>query len=165
MQEFAAPRLDPAERLQKIRRAGDDGGGQIAVGNERAGAVDIGQDSFEKPCALRNAGGDLLPFRRFDQQRQMAERPGAFARIAIGAIGDAGIANVPVGGREATVDVVRAEAAQGFEKADPMRPLLAGAIDEFIRNIRQWPIIRRQRDKALGGDFGRGGGFRRAHLA
>jgi hypothetical protein len=55
--------------------------------------------------ALGDARGQLLPFRLVDDERQMAERPQPVGGLAGGTIGDAGLAQMPIGGSKTTLDI------------------------------------------------------------
>ena len=79
MQELAARRLHAVQGAQKLGAAGDGGGGQIALGDQPALAVNVGQNQFQEPRALLDASRDLAPFAGLDEERHMRERPGAFA--------------------------------------------------------------------------------------
>ncbi len=144
MQEFAARRFHPMQGVQKLGAAGHRGGGQVASGDQPSLAVNIGQNQFHEPRALLDASRDLAPFAGLDEKRHMRERPGALARIPVGAIGDARIANMPVGGGEALADVVGAEFHQRGEKPQPMRARAPVRADEFVRDARQRPVAGRE---------------------
>ena len=148
VKELAAGRFHALQRVQEIRAAGDGRGRQVAAGDEPTLAVDVGENGFEQPGSLLNSRGDFLPFRSFDQKRQMAQWPGPFARIAIGTIGDAGVADVPVGSGKAAVDLFRLEFGQSPEEFHPIGPPFAILVDEFVGNVRQRTIIGGQRLEA-----------------
>ena len=144
MQEFAAWRFHPVQGMEKLGAAGDGGSGQIARGDQPALAVNIGQQQFHEPRALLDPLRDLAPFAGLDEKRHMRERPGALARIPIGAIGHARVANMPVGGGKALADIVGAKFRQRGEKPQPMRARAPVRADEFIRDARQRLVTGRE---------------------
>src|SRR5579883_632609 len=150
MQESAAWRLYSMQRAQKLGAAGDDGGGQLAGGDEPALAVDVGQDHFKEFGALLDALRNLAPFAGLDEKRHMRERPGALARVPVGAVGNARVANMPVCRREAPVHVGWTELHELFEKPQPMRARAPVPADEFIRDAGQRHIARREPGHAGG---------------
>ena len=62
--------------------AGHDAGGQIAVGDQRLGGINVRDHPFEQVGALGEAAFDMRPFVRADQQWHRAKRPGAFLLVA-----------------------------------------------------------------------------------
>ena len=111
-----ARRLDAANRAQIFVAAGNRGRRHRAIGDQPALAVEIAQHHFEQLRALRDARGQLLPVGLVDDQRQMAERPQPVGGVAGRAIGDAGLAQMPVGGGEAPLDIGRRQARQRHRK-------------------------------------------------
>ena len=121
MQIAAARRFDAANRAQIFVAAGNRGRGHRAIGDQPALAIEIAQHHFEQLRALRDARGQLLPIGLVDDQRQMAERPQPVGGLAGRAIGDAGLAQMPVGGGEAPLDIGRRKRGKGIEEPAPGR--------------------------------------------
>ena len=138
-----ARRLDAADRAQIFGAAGDRRGRHRAFRHQPAGAVEIGQNLLEQGRALRNARGDMLPFGGVDQQRHMAQRPGAIGGFAGRPIGDTSLAQMPVGGTEAALDLCRRQRRESLEESGP--DLARGAVgaDEFVGDAGQPNIIAR----------------------
>jgi hypothetical protein len=81
----AAGRVEPDHRPQEERTAGDERGGDMAVGDQLARAVEVGDHRLHQRRALDHAALDPRPFAGFDQQRDGGDGPGAL----IGLVGDA----------------------------------------------------------------------------
>ncbi len=60
----AARRRDADQRPQEFRIAGDQRGGQAALGHQPGGPVDVGEHGLEQLGALDEAGLEPLPFGR-----------------------------------------------------------------------------------------------------
>src|SRR5664279_1267927 len=73
----------------------------------------------------------------------MAQRPQPVGVFAGRAVGDAGLAKMPVGGAESALDFPRCQACEGIEKTGPDRARGAVLGDIFIGNSRQPDIIAR----------------------
>ena len=143
-----AARLDPDHRMQEIGASGHGGGGQNAFGDQLALAVKIGEQPFEGLGALGDAGFDHRPVLFRDQQRHVAERPGAVHRLAIGAIGHALLADVALDGLEAAGDVIAAQSRHLVEKFEPMAARTSVRANEFIGRAVKRPIGRRHLHQA-----------------
>ena len=143
MQIAAARRLDAANRPQIFVAAGDGGGGHSAIDDQAALAVEIAQHHFEQLRALRNADAQLLPIGLVDDQRQVAERPQPVGGIAGRAVGDAGFAQMPVGGGKAPLDIYRRKCCKGIEKPAPGRAGRAVRSNIFVGNAGQARIVPR----------------------
>ena len=63
----------------------------------------------------------MLPIGLVDDERQMAERPQPVGGFAGRAIGDAGFAQMPVGGGETPLDIGRRKCGKGVEEPAPDR--------------------------------------------
>ncbi len=150
MQEFAARRRHAMQGMQKIGRARDGGGRQIAGGDQRAGAVDVGEDALHQLGALLDPLRDLAPLIGLDEERQVRQRPGALARVAIAAVGDAGLADMAVGGGEAAADVFGAEIRHRIQVAQPIGARAAVLADELVGDAGERLVIGDQRREALG---------------
>ena len=112
----AAGRFDAANRAQIFVAAGNGGRRHRAIGDQPALAIEIAQHHFEQLGALGDARGQLLPIGLVDDERQMAERPQPVGGLAGRAIGDAGLAQMPVGGSETPLDIGRRNAAKASKK-------------------------------------------------
>ena len=146
----AAGRFDAADRAQIFVAAGNRGRRHRAIGDQPALAIEIAQHHFEQLGALRDARGQLLPIGLIDDERQMAERPHPVGGLAGRAIGDAGFAQMPVGGGEAAFDIGGRKGGKGLEEAAPGRTRRAVLADIFVGNAGQPRIIARPlRDPAL----------------
>ena len=75
--------------------AGDDAGGQLAVAHQRLGGVDVADDPLQQVGALNQPAFDMRPFRRIDQQRHRAERPGPLFLVPGVAEGHAKVDRLP----------------------------------------------------------------------
>ena len=137
----AAGRFDAANRAQIFVAAGNRGRRHRAVGDQPALAIEIAQHHFEQLGALGDARGQLLPFGLVDDERQMAERPHPVGGLAGRAIGDAGLAQMPVGGGETTLDIGRRQRCEGIEKPAPCRAGRAVLADIFVGNAGQPRIV------------------------
>ena len=72
----AVGRVD-AERLAvEVRARGDHAAGHDAVGEDLAGAVDVGEERLEGADPLLHAGDDVVPLLGRDDPRQQVEREG-----------------------------------------------------------------------------------------
>ena len=150
MKIAAARRFDAANRAQIFVAAGNGGRRHRAIGDQPALAIEIAQHHFEQLGALRDARGQLLPVGLVDDERQMAERPQPVGGLAGRAIGDAGLAQMPVGGGEAPLDIGRRKCGKGIEKPAPGRAGRAVLADIFVGNAGQPRIVARPlRDPAL----------------
>ena len=121
MQVASARRLDAADRAQIFVAAGNRRRRHRAVGDQPALAIEVAQYHFEQLRALGDAGGQLLPVGLVDDQRQMAERPQPVGGLAGRAVGDAGLAQMAVGGGEPALDFGRRQGGKGVEKPGPGR--------------------------------------------
>ena len=149
MQEFIARRLHADQGMQKVGAAGDRGRRQIARSDQLALAINIGEDPLHQLHALLDPLCDLTPFAGVYEQRHMGQRPGPFARVAVDAVGDAGVANVPVRRRKASAYVICAKVRQQVEIAQPMRAREAIRADEFIGNAGERLVIGDERGQTL----------------
>src|ERR1700676_323567 len=73
----------------------------------------------------------------------MAQRPKPVGGLARRAIGDAGFAQMPVGGGESPFDIGRRQRRKGIEKPGPDRTRRAALADIFIGNSGQPRIVPR----------------------
>ena len=89
MEKMAARRGGAGHHAPIMRAAGDDAGRQLAIAHQRLGGIDVADDPFQQVRALDQAGFDMPPFGRADQQREGPERPGAFLFVAGQAEGEA----------------------------------------------------------------------------
>src|SRR5438128_1614802 len=71
----------------------------------------------------------------------MAERPDPVGGVAGRAIGDAGLAQMAIGGGEAAFDIGRRQPGKGIEEARPDRPRRAVLCNIFIGNAGQPDIV------------------------
>ena len=137
----AAGRFDAANRAQIFVAAGNRGRGHRAIGHQPSLAVEIAQHHFEQLGPLGDTRGQLLPVVLVDDERQMAERPEPVGGLAGRAVGDAGLAQMPVGGGEAAFDIGRRQRCKSIEKPAPRRagrPVLA---DILVGNAGQPRIL------------------------
>ncbi len=153
----AAGRAHADHRMEEIGAAGHRRGGQHAAGDQFGLAVKIGEQALENFGALGDAGFDHRPVLLGDQQRQMAERPGAVHRFAIGAIGDALFADIALDGLETPRDILAAKLRELGEKLQPMAARASVGADELVRNADERPIGRGHLHQSFRL------GFRRAH--
>ena len=72
----------------------------------------------------------------------MAERPWPLdaRRILVDAIEHAGIAQIPIGGGEAAIDLVAAEAREHRQQRLPVRAHAAVAVHHLVENAGQRPV-------------------------
>ena len=150
MQEFAARRRHAVQGMQKIGGARDRRGRKIAGRDQRAGAIDIGEDPLHQLGALLDPLRDLAPLIGLDKERQMRQGPGALARVAIAAVGDAGLADMTVGRGEAAPDVVGAEIRHRIQVAQPIVARAAVLADELVGDAGERLVIGDQGREAIG---------------
>src|ERR1700722_1040756 len=98
----AAGRRYIGERSHEIRTAGDEGGGQPSIADQRGRPVNVVEYRLDEARTLDQPGLERLPLARFDHQRHMGERPRAVRAllILVNAIEDAGLAQIAVARRE-----------------------------------------------------------------
>ena len=96
VQAGAADRLDAPHGTQVTRVAVHQRSRQQAALQQLLRAVNIGHDALEQAHPLQDAGFDLLPALRLDQQGKQVERPGTLrtAFIGINVVGHAVVANL-----------------------------------------------------------------------
>ncbi len=143
MQVVAARRFDAANRAEIFVRAGDGGGRHRAVRHQTALAIEVAQNHFQQLRALLDTGGELLPVGLVDDQRQMTQRPQPVGGLAGRTIGDAGFAQMPVGGSKSPLDIGRRQPCEGIEEPGPGRTRGAVLADIFIGNSGQPRIVAR----------------------
>ena len=143
MQIAVSRRFDAANRAQIFVAAGDGGRRHRAIGDQPALAIEIAQHHFEQLRALRDACGQLLPVGLVDDQRQVAQRPQPVGGLAGRAVGNAGFAQMPVGGGEAPLDISRRKCGKGIEEAAPGRARRAIRSNIFVGNAGQPRIVAR----------------------
>jgi hypothetical protein len=148
MEMAPAGRLHALERTQEIRASRNGRGREVAVAHETPFAIEIAEKRFEELRALLDARRDLSPLAFPDEQRQVAQRPGALARLAIDAVGNAHVADVPVRGGETARDLRRIELGERLQEMQPMRARLAVPSKEFIMHARQARIACRPAGEA-----------------
>ena len=74
---------------------------------------------------------------------QMADRPALLVLVAIGAVGHAGVADMPVGRRETPLHLLRPELDQPPDERRATPPSgLSIRADELVRHTRQRPVAR-----------------------
>ncbi len=139
----ATGRFDAANRAQIFVAAGNRGRGHRAIGDQPALAIEIAQHHFEQLGPLGDARGQLLPIGLVDDKRQMAERPQPVGGLAGRPIGDAGLAQMPVGGGETALDIGWRQCGEGIEETAPRRPGRAVLTDIFVGNAGQPRIVAR----------------------
>ena len=147
-QPALARRRDAAHRGDEVGRSGQRGGGQHALGDQAALAIDVGEHAFEQFGALGDAVRDLAPFGFGNHQRHAAERPHPLGRLALHAIGHAAIADAPVGGGEALRDLAGFERRERLQQPLPMRAARAVGADELVGNPRKRRVVARPRGDA-----------------
>ena len=118
----AARRRGADHRPQEFRIAGDHRRRQPSVAHQIGRTVDVLEDRFEQFGALDEPGLERLPFLGIDQQRNVAQRPGAngAGRILVDAIEHAGVAQVAVGRREPPVDLRRPQLREHPQERAPV---------------------------------------------
>ena len=141
MQITPARRLHAAHRAQIFVAAGNGGCRHRALSHQFALAIEITQHRFEQFGALGDACGQLLPVGLIDDQRQMAERPHPVGGLAGSAIGDAGFAQVAIGGGEPALDIGGRKGGKGVEKPGPGRPGRTVLRDIFVGNSGQPRVV------------------------
>ena len=143
----ATRRRNANERPQELRIAGDDGGGQPALTHEPRRAVGIRQHRLQQLGALDQSGLEHLPFRRVDQERDVAQRPGPLGPggFLIDAIEHAGIVHMAIGGGETCAELLRPQRREHRQQRLPMGPHAAVAVHHLVENARQRSIARQQR--------------------
>ena len=135
-----ARRLDPAHGADVVGAAGDGGGRQMALGDQPRLAVEVAQQGLHESGALLHAGDDLGPLPGAQQQWQRIDRPGALRILAIDAVGDAGVADVPGGQLEPLVQLLARQLGQATEELQPIGSRFAVRADQLVRYVRQRPI-------------------------
>jgi hypothetical protein len=145
---------DAMQRANEIGRAEYGGGGQDAVGDESAFAVDVSERAVPQFGALRDAALQIRPFGAVDQQRQATQWPRALARFAIDAIGHAGLADQAIGGCESLPEILLAVAGERDEEFHPVLARDAVRLHEFVghavdRVITGDPVLDLARDGRL----------------
>jgi hypothetical protein len=141
---------------QIVGTAGDGGGWQCAVGHQLAWPVDVAEHGIEQLRALGDSCGDHLPFLPGKHEWRMIQRPGALAgerialvEIAMDAIGDAGVAHMPVGEAEAALQLVGRERRPFGQERLPVRPDRAVRRHQLVIGAGQRPVARKQGVAAL----------------
>ncbi|GJE71932.1 hypothetical protein CHKEEEPN_3484 [Methylorubrum podarium] len=118
-QPAPAGRRDAVDGPQEFGMPGHHPRGQKAFRDEPAGAVDVGDDALHQAGALDDAGRQLRPVGGVDDEGQRSERPGMLAPVAVDPVGDARVADMPLGGEEAGGDLPVVEPGEAFEEARP----------------------------------------------
>ena len=138
----AAGRRNADQRPQKFRIAADQRRRQAPLAGQRRRPVGIHQHGFEQLGALDQAFLQLRPLAGLDDERHMAERPRPLdaRRILVDAIEHAGIAQVSIGGGEAAIDLLAAEASEHRQQRLPVRAHPAVAVHHLVENAGQPPI-------------------------
>ena len=134
VQEAAPGRRDPGHRPQIFRAGGDELRRDQPFGDQPVVAVDVGEHTLQKLGALREAGGDPLPFGFLDQQGHMGQRPGALvgAAGAVDAVIDAGVVQIVVGAGEARADLGPVEPVETVDQRPPRRADDAGIVHHLV---------------------------------
>ncbi len=142
----AARRRDTDHGAQEFRIAGDRGSRQAAVTHQGGGAVEVGEDRLHQLGALHQAGAQLGPFLGIDDQRNMAHQPRAHraGRVLVDAVEHTGVAQVPVGGGEAAIDLLRPHGRERLEERPPVRTHLALMVHHLVEIARQRTVVVRQ---------------------
>ena len=146
-QVHATRRRNANERPQELRIAGDDGGGHPALTHEPRRAVGIRQHRLQQFGALGQSGLEHLPFRRVDQEGDVAQRPGPLGPggFLIDAIEHAGVVHMAIGGGETCAELLRPQRREHRQQRLPMGPHAAVAVHHLVENARQRSIARQQR--------------------
>ncbi len=143
MQEMSVRRFEPDDRAQELRIGSDEGGGQQAGLDQPVLAIDVGKHPLEQFGPLDEAGGNRGPFRLVDQHGNVRKRPAALGiLLAVGAIEDPGIAQIPVCACEAVGKIRLVHAAERRKQPLPYRPNVAARVEHFVGDARQGAIAK-----------------------
>ena len=141
-------------RPQKLGTGSDKLRRQQSRTDEPIGAVNVGDDALKEIGALDQTRCDRAPLAFLDHQRHMRQRPLARVRptLVVGAVVDAGIAQIVIGAGELDVDFAAGHSAQPRNQRLPCRPDPAIRPDHLVD--RAWPrtIIREQAGAASFGN-------------
>jgi hypothetical protein len=85
----------PQHAAREVRAAGDDRGGQMPLGDDALGAVDVSGEMLEQVRALHQPALDVRPLTGADDQRQRRDRPSALRLVTGDAEGEAEVVDVP----------------------------------------------------------------------
>ncbi len=119
------------------------GRGKIAIQEQLLGTVKIGQDGIEQARALDQAGFQVAPFRRRDQQRNRIQAPGAVGsqRIAVDVVADPVFPNTLPRYLPAVGQLLAAQRGQGSDVPVPVGTKNAGLHAHLVINARGLAIV------------------------
>jgi hypothetical protein len=139
----AAGRQDARNRTNELGIAGDQGGRNPPPPHQLGRTIGVRQHGLQEARALDEPGPELFPVVGFDDQWHMAGRPRPLdsRRVFVDAVEHAGIAQVPVGDREAAVDLLRAKTGKAVEKRTPVRPHRAIRFHHLVVNAGKRTIV------------------------
>ena len=123
VQVLAAHRRHAVHGAQVVGVALHQRGGQQAVLQQPAQAVDVGHHGFEHAHALQHAGFDVRPVVGRDQQREQIQRPGSLqvGLVGVDVVGDAVVAQLARQARGAAVQLLRVAEVEMAEELLPGR--------------------------------------------
>ena len=98
-----------------------------------------------RPRALRHALGDRGPLVGADDQGHRTQRPHPLGLLAVDAVRDAGVADMPGGQGEARAQFAFAVFGEIAEEIQPNRPRPSGGVEQLVRNAWKRPIARQPR--------------------
>jgi len=152
---------DTAHGAHEVVAAGDRRGGQMSLADQPRLAIEVVQHRLEQGRALGHAGGDARPFRLAEDQRQRAERPGAFGVVAVDAMGDARVADMSGGQGEPVLELAFGKLGHRAQEPQPGgRRGPAGGL-QLIRGVGQRPVAVQPAAQAIGGEAARALAFKR----
>ena len=133
-QVAAANRLQPFGRGQEAAVAEDHRRRDGAALHQGLVTVEVAEDAVEQVGALLDAGGDRLPFVGRQQQRDRVDLPRSMRAggVGIDVVGDAVIANLPLGQLERVADVALAALGERAREGVPVRSRPAGRAEQFV---------------------------------
>ena len=135
LQVASARRRHAAQRPHEVGAAGQDGGGQRSFGHQRAVAVDV-------PAAALPSGWRAASRRRRCCAHSLRPRisgsglsgQAPLVLLAIDAVGDAGVADVPRGQGEAASDLPGRIVREVAQEMQPVVPGPPACVEQFVRD-------------------------------
>ena len=139
-----ARRRGADHRSQEFGIAGDHRRRHPSVAHEIGKTIDVLEDRFEQFGALNEPNLERLPFLGIDQQRNVAQQPGAnrAGGILVDPIEHAGVAQVAVGRREPAIDLPGPELGKHPQERAPVLAHAPVGIHHLVEIVRARLISR-----------------------